>query len=495
MLDKFQYANVIKRANRVAQIALALALAVAVNYVAVHVYDRTDLTGRRAQSLSAETLAYIGELGESVRIIHTTMENSPSEDERILHRYVSRLVKEYGFAARSNEPGARIVTEHVDIYKELARARTLARRYDFDQPHSILVVAGDPDTTERRRIIPPDAILEFRDGQPTAFRGEQALTSAILEVTTDRRPRIYFTTGHGELRLDDVSASRGLSLLAEELRKRNYDVEPLDLSRAREVPEDAELVVVAAPQGRFMARDAEKLRNYLRERSGRMIAMLGPGVSHGLDDLLFDWGILVDDKLILERGPDFLEGTGSYLLRQFAEHPVTQVLIDNQTPVVAGLTRPARRDPGAPLDERLHVTELMASSPQSWAESAYDSAAAPTFDPATDLPGPVSVAAAAERRASAQLGIEIPGGKLVVFGGGDLFTNRRITGIGNFRLFLSAVNWTLDRDRLLAIPPRPIERYGLTASQSQLRRIGWLFLAVPGALALLGFAVYWVRRF
>lgn len=495
MLEKYQYSNLIKRTNRFAQIVLAVSLALAVNHVAMHVYDRVDLRGQRAQALSAESLAYIRELREPVRIIHTTMENSPSEDERILHRYVASLASEYSFASRGNPPGARIATEHIDIYKDLSRARALAQRHDFDQPHSVLVVAGDPETTERRRIIPPDAILEFRDGQPSAFRGEQAITSAILEVTSDRRPRVYFTTGHGEKRLDDMSAVRGLSLLAAELRGRNFDVETLDLPRVREVPRDAELVVLAGPQGPLMPRDVEKLRNYLRERSGRVIAMVDPGVNHRMDDLFQDWGVLLDDKLVLERGSDYLEGTGSHLVRQFAEHPVTQVLIDNQTPVVAGLTRPARRDPGAPPDERLHVTELMASSAESWAESAYRSAVTATFDPAADLPGPVSVAVAAERRASAQLGIAIPGGRLVAFGSADLFTNRRITGIGNFRLFLGAVNWALDRDELLAIPPRPIERYRITASQSQLRRVGWLFLAVPGSLALLGLAVYSMRRF
>lgn len=99
MLEKYQYSNLIKRTNRFAQIVLAVSLALAVNHVAMHVYDRVDLRGQRAQALSAESLAYIRELREPVRIIHTTMENSPSEDERILHRYVASLASEYSFAS------------------------------------------------------------------------------------------------------------------------------------------------------------------------------------------------------------------------------------------------------------------------------------------------------------------------------------------------------------------------------------------------------------
>ena len=52
----------------------------------------------------------------------------------------------------------------------------------------------------------------------------------------------------------------------------------------------------------------------------------------------------------------------------------------------------------------------------------------------------------------------------------------------------------LDRDSFLIIPPRPIDSYQLAISQDQLRKIALLFLTLPGAVALLGLLVHWVRQ-
>ena len=83
---------------------------------------------------------------------------------------------------------------------------------------------------------------------------------------------------------------------------------------------------------------------------------------------------------------------------------------------------------------------------------------------------------------------------MVVFGSADLFTNQHVASLGNVSLFFNTVNWMLDRDNFLVIPPRPIESYQLAISQEQLRKTALLFLTVPGALALLGFLVHWVRQ-
>ena len=60
---------------------------------------------------------------------------------------------------------------------------------------------------------------------------------------------------------------------------------------------------------------------------------------------------------------------------------------------------------------------------------------------------------------------------------------------------INAINWAVDRDTQLHLPPRPIEHFQLSLSQEDLAklRLGLLFV-LPGAAALLGFIVYWTRR-
>ncbi|MCD8481223.1 MAG: GldG family protein [Verrucomicrobia bacterium] len=485
--DKFENSVRLRRLNRWVQILLFLAFIAGINYAATHFFWRVDLTQRHLFSLSPETIGYLREIREPIEVIVTIPSDSPLEDERLLARYVRGLLRQYEYTARAF--GTTLTVEYVDIFKNVQRAAQLARDYQLESPNVVMFKSGD-----RRRAVLPVDILEFDEQRPTAFRGEQAFTSAIIEVAATDRPVIYFTVGQSEMRLEDTSPGRGLSVLARELQARNFALGNLDLSQVDAVPDDASLVVVKDPQGALLASSQEKLRRFVNERAGRLMVFISPGRMHGLDDLFFEWGILADDMVVLEQGADFLEGSGNYLVRNFGEHPITEVLIRNQTFVVTGLSRPVRPDPGAPFDDRLRTHALMASSRDSWGERAYRQAVVPQFDPDVDLPGPVPVATVAERRASSQLGINVQGGRVLVVGSGDLLANRRIGNVGNFSFVFSSLNWMLDRDRMLAIPPRPIERYELTASQATLQRIALLFLLVPLGVAALGFFLIWLRR-
>ena len=100
-----------------------------------------------------------------------------------------------------------------------------------------------------------------------------------------------------------------------------------------------------------------------------------------------------------------------------------------------------------------------------------------------------------ERVTAGALPFSVPGGRLVVIGSGDIFSNRRLADPGCQALCLNAINWAVDRDTQLHLPPRPIERFQLSLSQEELAklRLGLLFV-LPGAVGLLGLIVYWTRR-
>ena len=61
--------------------------------------------------------------------------------------------------------------------------------------------------------------------------------------------------------------------------------------------------------------------------------------------------------------------------------------------------------------------------------------------------------------------------------------------------FLNAVNWTVDRDYQLNIPPRPIEQFQLSLNAGDFMKLRYaLLLGLPGSTLLLGLLVYWTRR-
>jgi hypothetical protein len=310
--------------------------------------------------------------------------------------------------------------------------------------------------------------------------------------------------GHGELRPDDTDATHGLSAAAEQLRLRNFEVTTCALGPDHPIPDDASLLVVVAPQSPYTAFEQEQLRQHLRTRAGKLILFLAQGFPHGLDDLLQDWGVTVDDDRVRDTGAENVTEDDDLIVRYFQPHPITQALINYRIPLRVGLARTVRPDAARAAANGLSVVTLAATSPTAWGQLNYrrrDAAPVPTSVDIRPLPGTVppnrlGLAAAAEPvTVRDNLPFSVPRGRLVVFGTGDLIDNIRFANAGVLNLLLGAVNWTVNSDTQLNIPARPLERFQLSLSAAELRNLRYsLLFALPGVAALLGLAVYWARR-
>ncbi|MBA3849669.1 MAG: ABC transporter [Opitutus sp.] len=483
--DSFRTARWIRIVNLLLQAVLFLSLFGGLNYIALNHSWRWDLTRNRRYSLSAETESYLKRLDQPVRIVVTFTEDSDTSEIAQAYRDLAGLLREYNYATRNN-PTGQIRVDFIDVYQRRRDAEALG----VEAPNVVVVIAGD-----RRRVVTIDELYRIRNKSTReAFRGESAITAAVLDVTAAERKKIYFVQGHGELRPDDVS-ERGLSLLRDELRQRNFDLAGLDLSQVRRVPEDASLLIIAGQQGRFQAFEEELLRNYLQTRAGRIVLMIDPTRAHGLENLFFDWGIVVYDNLVVDQSANYLSDSGELLLKHYLPNPITENLIRNDLPVLVGPARVVSDDLGRAADDGLDVKKLVATSETAWGETSYRLRER-RYTPGQDLRGQLGILVISERTKPANnLPLSVRGGRLAVFGTSDLVTNNHIINVGNLNLFLATVNWATDRDTQLNIPARPIERFQLALSQDELSRLrlGLLFL-VPGAVALLGLFVYWTRR-
>ena len=487
-IESYRAARWLRTINLVLQAALFLTLFGMLNYLSIHYHWRYDLSQHRRYSLSPETVSYLHELKRPVRIVVTLTPDSENPDAAQAYHDVQNLLREYLYATQTN-PDGRVSVEYLDVYQRRRDAEALG----IEQPDVVLLLCG-----ENRRVVPFNDLYLRKDGRREAFQGEQAITAAILDVYSPVKKKIYFLAGHGEMSPDDVSPIRGLSVLRDELRLRNFDLEGLDLSLTKRIPDGVDLIVIASPQGRFQPFEEELLRQYLTTRAGRIILALDPAREVGLDNLLHDWGVRVDDDVIYDTNSEVITDNGELILRDIdGIHPVTKALIDYKLPLRISPPRSVRPDPNRPLDNALKVSVLATSSATSWGEFGYrlKTQAGTEFTPGADLRGPLAVVVSSERVTAGALPFSVPGGRLVVIGSGDIFSNRHLTDQGNQTMCLNAMNWTVDRDTQLHIPPRPIERFQLSLSQEELAklRLGLLFI-LPGFAALLGFMVYWTRR-
>ena len=487
--DSFRAARWVRLVNLLLQAVLFLTLFAGLNYIAQNHAWRFDLTAHRQHSLSAETRSYLDRLERDVTIYVTFAEDSDQPEIAQARRDLEGLLREYAYATRAKPAGSgRVRARYLDVFVQRREAEALG----LEHPNVVVVACED-----RRRTVPANELYRTAERRRAAFQGEAALTAAILDVSSPEKKKIYFVRGHGEISPDDLSPS-GLSNLRDELRLRNYEVAALELAVARKIPDDAALVLIAGPRGRFQPYEEELLRNYLATRAGRLLVLLGPGVAPtGLENLFFDWGVLVYDNVIYDTDPDAITETGELLLKHFhPDDPITQNLITNRLPVHIGPARVVNEDLGRTDDDGLDIKTLVATGRSAWGESGYRLAVPPAFTPGQDLSGNLGVVTISERTKPApQINFSVRGGRLGVIGTADLVANNRIFNPGNLNLFLSLVGWAVDRDTRLNTPPRPIPQFQLSLSREELLRLRLgLVLILPGAVAVLGLLVAWTRR-
>ncbi len=487
--DSFRAARWIRFINLALQAVFFLTLFAGLNYLALNHAWRFDLTQSRRHSLSAETRSYLEQLDRDVRIVVTIANDGTDEELAQAYRDISGLLREYTYLTRNN-PKGKVEVRYLDVYQSRREAEAL----QIDTPNQVVLISDS-----HRRVLPIMDFYNTKNMKREGFRGESTLTAALLDVSSPEKKKIYFLAGHGEMRPEDVDRRRGLSGIRDELRARNFEVASLDLSLSRKIPDDAALIIVASPQGRLQPFEEELFRNYLTTRAGRLFLLLDPQIPHGLELLLFDWGIIVQDNIIFDPDPNSITETNDMRLWRFSRDPashITDNLINNDMSLIVGQTRVVSDDLGRSLDDGLRVKKLIATSAAAWGETSYRIRnVLPAYTPGQDLKGELGVMVISERLKPANLPLSVKGGRLAVIGTADLVTNDRIITVGNLNLFLATINWAVDRDTQLNIPVRPIQRFQLALSAEELVRLRLgLLLIVPGIVALIGLAVYWTRR-
>jgi ABC-type uncharacterized transport system involved in gliding motility auxiliary subunit len=327
----------------------------------------------------------------------------------------------------------------------------------------------------------------------TAFKGEQAFSSAIQGLLQDEIPVVYFLVGHGEKRVTDFDPLSGLSGIRDIILRDNLNVEELVLSGENRVPDDAAAIVIAGPDSKMSMVEVEMIEDYLNH-SGHVMIMIDALKETGLEDLLRRWGVALREDVVVDP-ENTLKGSDVHIRRYYV-HPISILMQSATQFILPRSIEPlvAEQDAGADED-RPSVVPLFYTSEKSWSETQFEATTARFDEDTGDRKGPVSLAVAIERGPTQQmLDVQIDPSRMVVFGDSDFVSNGNMVG-GNADLFMNALNWLLDREELMAIAPKPIEEVRLSLSVKELSRLFWINVAgVPLVAVVIGFIVWLKRR-
>lgn len=160
------------------------------------------------------------------------------------------------------------------------RIRELARTFPqiAEQTTGILIVYGDEKQENATFVRARDLLSEDFDpmggGAKRKFLGEVKLMNELSFLAGGKdKPIVYFTQGSGEADINDRAKAMGMGFVVDKLQRRNFDVRPLKLDPLNAViPDDAKIIVVAAPKQTMPANAVDALKQFL-DKGGKLLGL------------------------------------------------------------------------------------------------------------------------------------------------------------------------------------------------------------------------------
>jgi ABC-type uncharacterized transport system involved in gliding motility auxiliary subunit len=452
--------------------ALGIVLLGMLAFLSTRYHARWDWTEAGSHSLSPQTLTLLEGLERDVEVtaLYSAITAPPARELLDRYRYVSDRFK-VRFADPQAQPG---LVRGLGISPEQLEGGLIH-----------LTIGGE--SVEVRELT------------------EEKLTNAIVKLTRREQKMVYFLTGHNERPVEGEGADggEGFAFARSALENENYRIDTLLLAAKGEVPEDADVVVLAGPTRPLFVTEHEALDRYL-ERGGSLLVLVDPRAKTDIYEDLERWGVDVGDDVIVDRVQGLFGRPVSPLAAQYGDHPITRELRDATLFHVARSVRPGSAGEG-------DVTTLVLTSEASWGERDLDRffGDAKAELGGDDLAGPVSIAVAAILSPAVDREEDAPDeeggegaesedqkrGRLVVVGDSDFAANQLIGEFRNRDLFVNSVNWLLGDVEAITIRPGQARASRMQLTGEQFLQIRYLSLFVlPEAIAALGVFAWWSRR-
>jgi hypothetical protein len=475
--------------NVIAQVLLVLGLAAMVNYLGLQHYKRWDFSRDQKYALSDKTKRFLDSIKGKLRLT-VFFANTPITTD------VQNLLTEYQYAAKG-----KIDVENIDPERYLSRAKEMFDKYKVVSDESLIVVdyEGRNKTVKASEMAEVDQSgMAFGEGpRVAAFKGEQALTSAMMDLVEGKKNTLGYVLGHKEPPLGEQTP---ISVLKTFIENENIKFQELNLFEVGEVPAEVKAIVIAGPQYDFSDREMKLLRDFW-EKQGRILLLLDPGVkTPKLNAFVNDLGVKVnDDRLMvfLRTGIQELALTRDVQASFLSENPITKRLGGARALFFGGtssLTLQPERVRGA----NIRVEPLVQAEKGYFAETDYNSTdqAKLQADAAKAGGPPLTIAASVEKGGTGDTRVQVNSARMVVASNATFIQDNALTQDQQSLDFISAsVNWLLSREQLIGIAPKVPKTLTFSLSEEALRNVRWIMLVLmPLVPAVIGSVVWWQRR-
>lgn len=325
---------------------------------------------------------------------------------------------------------------------------------------------------------------------------EEAITNAILDVTIEEKPKIYFLTGH------NLYTEAYFQYLEMSLEGEANEVEYIDLLKTGSVPEDCKVLVITALQEDITAKEKDAILDYIKQ-GGEILLLLDPNLNKidmpNFQAVLDEYGVSVSEGYLLEGDANqMMAGAPNFIIAPINSSSELVKNIDMGLNVC--LVNSGKLDIASTkeLEEKNVTLETLATvSDKAFYRTDLESTSENKIDSDEDAKG-ATVAAMLTKQMD-----EDKTSKLIVFANTVFATNIQIdsqyyiyaiTNYNNEDVLLNSVSYLTQREDNITIrkDSETVTTYNVTEMQTRI--VLGLIFSIPILIVVIGIVVWQLRR-
>ena len=492
--------------NVLVQVALLLFLAAMVNYLGFEHYKRWDLSRDKKYALSDKSKRFLEAVKGKIRLTVFFDANNPIGQD------VQNLLTQYQYAAKG-----KIDVENIDPTRSLSRAKEVFDKYKVVSDESLVIV----DYEGRNKTVKASEMAEVDQSNAmfgeaarvTAFKGEQAITSAIIDLVEGKKNIVGYVLGHKEPPITDApptmaapmspqaGARSPISVLRTFIENENVQLQELNLFEVPAIPPELKTIMIVGPQYDLSEREMTLLREFW-EKQGRILLLLDPTAkTPRLHAFLAQLGIkLNDDRLManIKTGIQEVARVRDVIGRFLPDSPITKRLATVQAPFLGGTSSIDVAPAQETAAKNIQLTPLAQAEKGYWGEADYnsDDETVLQFTQGRDHDIPLNFAVSVEKGGSGDERVQTNSSRMVVVSNSSFVQDSALSqGQQGLDFVSGSINWLLNREQLIGIAPKVPQTLTFNLDDNALRNLRWLILfLMPLIPAVIGIAVWWQRR-
>ena len=388
------------------------------------------------------------------------------------------------------------VNNHIKVeeVESLAAKKDWQNTYGVDDTSSFLLIQTD---SKQKILYDSDLYTIDYNTYEQVDTTEEAITNAIIDVTTNVRPKICFLDGH------NVYSKDYFQYIQNSLYSEVNEVEYVDLLVVGKVPEDCKALVITALKEDITEKEKDLILTYINN-GGELLLLLDPNFDNiktpNFNKVLDQYGVSVSDGFILEGDTSkMMSGAPNFIISTINSSSEIVKNINmglNLCMINSGKLNIATDEE---LQEKNVTVEVLASlSDKAFYRTDFESTSQTRINSDKDAGGePVAAIFTKEVGENTS--------KMIIFANTTFATNMQIRidtqyymyaidAYNNEDILLNSVSYLTEREDNITIRKNDETVSTYDVSEMQLRIVLGIIFAIPVLIVFIGILVWWHRR-